>query len=59
MIWEVKSKLQFQLTNDYTQGVNKSVYAIIRWLSNYNYPRLQTIRLSMLSSGQRRISFLG
>ena len=38
MILEGKSKLHFQLTNDYTQVAIKrlSVYAIIKWLNNYN-----------------------
>mgnify|MGYP000291357092 CR=1 FL=1 len=38
MILERKSKLHFQLTNDYTQVAIKrlSVYAIIKWLNNYN-----------------------
>jgi len=38
MIFERKSKLHFQLTNDYTQVAIKrlSVYAIIKWLNNYN-----------------------
>ena len=38
MILKRKSKLHFQLTNDYTQVAIKrlSVYAIIKWLNNYN-----------------------
>ena len=38
IILERKSKLHFQLTNDYKQVAIKrlSVYAIIKWLNNYN-----------------------
>ena len=38
IILERKGKLHFQLTNDYKQVAIKrlSVYAIIKWLNNYN-----------------------
>ena len=38
IILERKSKLHFQLTNDYKQVAIKrfSVYAIIKWLNDYN-----------------------